>query len=422
MPSIPRDRGFDGTLALLRDPYRFISKRCRQYGADLFETRLMLRKTLCMTGPEAAELFYDERRFMRHGAAPGRLQKTLFGQGGVQGLDDEAHRHRKQMFMRLMTPERIAKLAERTADEWRTCARKWASMERVVLYDELHELLTRAVCAWAGVPLTESEVGERTRELTALFDAAGAVGPRHWWARLARKRSERWIEGIVGQIRDGRLRAPEQSAAHVIAWHRDLDGDLLSPRVAAVELLNVLRPTVAVAVYLVFAAHALHQHPECRQRLQSGEDGYAEWFVQEVRRFYPFFPSVLALVRQDFEWKGYPFPQGQRVVLDLYGTNHDARTWDARDEFRPERFRQWDASPFNFIPQGGGDHVLNHRCAGEWITIALMKVALSYLAGRLTYDVPDQDLRIDYARLPALPRSRFVLRNVRLEDLTPAEG
>lgn len=412
---IPRDKSFDSTLALLRDPYRFISKRCRRYRSDLFETRLMLRKTLCMTGPEAAELFYDERRFMRHGAAPGRIQKTLFGQGGVQGLDDEAHRHRKQMFMTLMTAERVGQLAGLTADEWSTHARKWASMDRVILYDELHELLARAVCAWAGVPLAESEVRRRTRELTALFDAAGAVGPRHWWARMARKRSERWIEGIVGQIRAGRLRVPEASAAHVIAWHRDLNDDLLSPHVAAVEILNLLRPTVAVAVYIVFIAHALHQHSECRQKLQSGEDGYAEAFVQEVRRFYPFFPSVMALVRQDFKWKDYSFPQGRRVVLDLYGTNHDARTWDAPEEFRPERFRQWDGNPFNFIPQGGGDHVLSHRCAGEWITIALMKVALSYLAGRLTYDVPEQDLRIDYERLPALPRSGFIIRNARLE-------
>src|SRR3546814_7462105 len=87
-----------------------------------------------MTGPEAAELFYRQDLFARRGAAPGRIQKTLLGQGGVQGLDGEAHRHRKQMFMSLMTPERIEELKERTADWWRTYARKWATMERVTLY------------------------------------------------------------------------------------------------------------------------------------------------------------------------------------------------------------------------------------------------------------------------------------------------
>src|SRR3546814_15474251 len=91
---------------------------------------------------------------------------------------------------------------------------------------------------------------------------------------------------------------------------------MLSPRVAAVELLNILRPTVAVSVFITFTAHALHQLPACRQNLQA-DDGYLECFVQEVRRFYPFFPAVMAHVRRDFEWKGYRFPRGRRVVLDL---------------------------------------------------------------------------------------------------------
>ena len=413
MSYIPRDKNPDSTLALMSDPYGFISKRCRRYHSDLFETRLLLRKTICMTGPEAARLFYDPSRFVRSGAPPGRIEKTLFGQGGVQGLDDEAHRHRKRMFMSLMTPEQIRQLAETTADWWRTYARRWSSMDEVVLYDELHELLTRSVCTWAGVPLKESEVRRRARELTALFDYAGSVGPKHWWSRLARKRADRWIEGIIRQIRAGRLHPPEQTAAHAITWHRDLNGELLSPHVAAVEVLNVLRPTVAVAVYITFIAHALHEYPECRRKLEAGEVGYDELFVQEVRRFYPFFPSVIARSRDDFEWKGYHIPQGRRVVLDLYGTNHDLRTWNAPEEFRPERFRQWDGSPFTFIPQGGGDHDTKHRCPGEWITLELMKVSLDVLARQIQYDVPDQDLRIDYSRLPALPRSRLAITDVR---------
>lgn len=413
MPGFPRDKSFDSTLALIRDPYEFIAKRCRRYGSDLFQTRLMLRKTICMTGPEAAELFYDEERFVRRGATPGRIQKTLFGRGGVQGLDDEAHRHRKQMFMALMTPERIGDLGELTAAHWRAYARMWATMDRVVLYDEVRELLTRAVCVWAGVPLAEPEVGRRTAQVSALFDYAGSVGPKHWWSRLARKRAEQWIEGVIEQIRAGRLDLPEQSAARVIATYRDLNGELLSPRVAAVEVLNVLRPTVAISVFITFAAHALHQYPGCRETLQAGGDADLEAFVQEVRRFYPFFPSVMARVRRDFAWKGYRFPRGRRVVLDLYGTNHDRRAWDAPEAFRPARFLRWEGNPFNFIPQGGGDHHSNHRCPGEWITIELMKVAVGFLARRIAYDVPEQDPRIDRSRLPALPRSRFVIRNVR---------
>ncbi|ABF54262.1 cytochrome P450 [Sphingopyxis alaskensis] len=413
MSRIPRDKSLDSTIALMGDPYRFISNRCRRYRSDLFETRLLLRKTICMTGPEAARLFYDQSRFARHGAMPKAIQKTLLGVGGVQGLDEGAHRHRKQMFMSLMTPEGIEKLVRLTSAEWQIRVRKWASMNAVVLYPELHALLTRAACAWAGVPLADSEVEPRTRQVTALFDHAGSIGLRHLWSRRARKRADSWAADIVEQIRSGRLRAPEHSAAHVVAWHRDFSGALLTPQVAAVELINVIRPTVAVSVYMIFVAHALHTHPQVREKLQAGDEDYAECFVQEVRRYYPFFPAVAAQTRLAFEWNGYQFPAGRRILLDLYGTNQDPRTWERPEDFEPERFGRRDGSPFNFIPQGGGDHYFDHRCPGEWIAIELMKLTADFLTRRMSYEVPGQDLRIEWSRLPALPRSRFVLSNVR---------
>lgn len=412
MLEIPRDKNLDSTLALFLDPYEFISKRCRNYDSDIFETRLLLQKTICMTGPEAAELFYQPDSFVRQGAAPGRIQKTLFGQGGVQGLDDEAHQHRKKMFMSLMTTERINSLRELTAYWLQTYARKWATTEQVVLYNELHEILTRAVCTWAGVPLEDSEVCRRTGQLTALFDYAGSIGPKHWWSRVARKQSESWAEAIIEKIRAEQLSPSEHSAAHIIATHRDLNGKLLPSHVAAVEILNILRPTVAVSVFITFVAHALYKYPDCRERLCS-DSGYTEPFVQEVRRFYPFFPSVLAKIRHDFEWKGYRFPQGRRVMLDLYGTNHDPRTWEVPGEFRPERFQERKECPYSFIPQGGGEHHRNHRCPGEWIAVELMKTACEFLVGRLVYKIPEQNLGIDFSRLPALPKSRFIMSHVK---------
>ncbi len=365
-----------------------------------------------MTGPEAAALFYDADKFMRAGAAPEPLTATLFGKGGVQALDGEAHRRRKAMFLSIVPSDRVRALADAAAELWPTYPAVWATRDRVVLYEETQELLTRAVCAWAGVPLEESEVKTRTRELVALFDAAGSVSPRHLWARLSRGLAERWAGGLVEQIRAGRLEPAEDAAAHIIAFHREANGEPLSPQVAAVELLNVLRPTVAVAIYVVFAAHALHEHPECRDRLRGGDPAYADAFVQEVRRFYPFFPSTVARVCKDFDWKGYRFPGGTRVVLDLYGTNHDSRVWEAPAEFRPERFLGRTAGRFEFIPQGGGDRETGHRCPGEEIAVELTKVAADFLA-RLDYEVPAQDLTIDMTRLPALPKSRFVLANVR---------
>ncbi|MDT7856248.1 cytochrome P450 [Rubrivirga sp. S365] len=412
MPALPQTAALDSSLAFISDPYRFIAHECHRLGTDAFETRLMFEKAICMTGPEAARLLYDTERFERRGAMPGLVVRTLLGKGGVQGLDDAEHLHRKTMLMSLMTPDRIESLADQTAAEWTAAAERWAGRDEVVLFDEACEVLARAVCAWAGVPLPEDDVDKRTRQLTLLFNGAGSIGWRHVASRIARKRANAWAEGLVEDVRAGRLQPAENTAAHVISWHRTLDGQLLDAHIAGVDLLNILRPVVAIAVYVAFIGHALHAHPAVRDAIAGGAgDAAAERFVQEIRRVYPFFPAVAARVRHDFTWEGYTFPKGRRVILDLYGTDQDPRTWDDPEDFRPERFKSWDESPFNFIPQGGGDHFENHRCAGEWITIRLMKETSRFLAG-LPYRVPEQDLQVDFSRLPALPKSGMVLRDV----------
>jgi fatty-acid peroxygenase len=205
--------------------------------------------------------------------------------------------------------------------------------------------------------------------------------------------------------------------AHV----RDTNGKLLSPKLAAVEVINVIRPTVAVAWYVCFAAHALHAHPEWRQKLAGERDagGHGEQidcFMQEVRRFYPFTPYLGAKARIAFDWQGHRFEPGTLVLLDVHGTNHDARLWDEPDQFRPQRFERGHDDAYAFIPQGGGPRT-GHRCPGEWITMHSVALALHFLTRCITYAVPlAQDLRIDLARMPTRPGSGMILSDVRALD------
>ncbi|MCC5782297.1 cytochrome P450 [Kocuria sp. WN036] len=407
------DLSMDSTLALAWQGYEFVSRRCERYGTDVFQTRLLLEPTVCLRGAEAAQVFYDADRFQRRGAFPMRVQKTLLGVGGVQGLDGQTHRARKQMFMDLMTPHDIRTLTGLVADGWRARIIGWEAADRIVLYEEVGQILCQAVSSWVGVPVTESQVRGRTQSLHAMIEAPAAVGPRHWRGRRARHGAEQAIADLVDRVRRGEHAAPEGSALQVVSTHREPGGQLLGSRIAAVELLNLVRPTVAVDRFIIFAALALHQHPQWRSRLRQGGDRDAELFVQEVRRFYPFFPMVGARVRTAFDWQGVHFPQGRRTLLDLYGTNHHPDLWENPEIFDPDRFTTWDGGAYGLIPQGGGDHHIGHRCAGEWITIALMKAALAILTREMTYDVPSQDLRISLRRMPTLPSSGFVISNVR---------
>ena len=108
------------------------------------------------------------------------------------------------------------------------------------------------------------------------------------------------------------MRAPERSAAARFSEFRDLSGALPPPQVGAVELINVIRPTVAVARYVAFEALALHRYPD--------------------------------------------------APTDDIGRSSEEASWVFRAEMR--------------------------------------------------YRVPDQDLRVSLSRMPAQPRSRFIIRDV----------
>jgi len=414
---LPRLRSFDCSLALLADPYRFIGERCRELNSDVFEARLMLQPTIFLHGAEAAELFYDAERFQRSGAAPEPLRATLFGKGTVQSLDGAMHRQRKALFVAATAPASVDALVAETRRAWQRVVPKSPGIGPVSLYALAREALTRAACAWAGVPLAESEVPLRTRQLTLLFDGAAAGPLQHVRSRIARRRAEAWLAALIDSSRGGATALAPESIAQQVANHRDADGQPMASDIAAAELLNVLRPTVAISVFIVFAAHALHEHSSWRTRLRARRDRVElDAFVQEVRRFYPFFPAVVARTRREFEWKGHRFPAGRRTMLDLFGTNHDARYWQAPAKFRPERFLDDRPGPFSFVPQGGSTVRGNHRCPGEGITRALMAQAVELLLDRLDTTVAAQDFRVDDGRLPALPRERFMLRRVRWVD------
>ena len=407
----PQENDIDETLALSQEGYLYIKNRMDKYKSDIFQTKLFCQEVICITGKEAAEIFYDTERFLRSGAAPKRVQKTLTGENAIQGMDGKAHLHRKSLFMSLTTNQHPNMLAELAYKEWEAVIPRWETAPKVKLFDETKLVLCKTACKWAGVPLMESETKEYADNFAGMIDAFGAVGPRHWKGKAARIKTEKWMETIIDNVRAGRLIAPESSALYKVANHKELDGNILDIKMAAKELINLIRPIVAVSTYITFMALALYEHPEYKSSLLTDADA-PHMFVQEVRRFYPFTPFVGAKVKKEFVWNGLEFKTGTLVLLDIYGINHDSRIWDKPYEFQPERFRNWKYNPFEFIPHGGGDPANGHRCPGESIAVEIMKSTLDFLLKKVDYKVPDQNLSYNMAKIPTLPKSGFILKNV----------
>lgn len=410
-------REFDSTLPLLNTGYPYFKEKFEKYDTDLLACRLLMEKYICVRGKEAAELFYDEEKFTRKKAAPNRLKKTLFGKKGVQGLDGSKHRHRKWLFMQFMTEESLQKIARLFESHWQDYVIRWQRMPQVNLFEQSEEVIFRAVCEWMGIPFESGKVTSRTRHIAAMIDGAGGVTVRYMQGKHGRKESEQWIINLIKMVKAGQLKPENNSIFMQMINYRDEEQHPLPEKVLAVEILNFIRPTVAIARYIVFAAHALHHYPEYQHKLQSGDEQLVNYFVQEVRRFYPFFPFVVAKTRKAFDWHGEHFPANHKVLLDLYGTNHDPGIWNNPDQFLPERFAHWGQDAFNFIPQGGGDHYNNHRCAGEWLTIRILESAVRLLTRKMIYHVPQQDLSLEMTHMPALPKSRMIINQVKLKEV-----
>ena len=147
-------------------------------------------------------------------------------------------------------------------EEWARARQDWARRPSIVLLDEAYLVLTRTACRWMGLPLEEVSDTTLAHDLGAMIERTGRFGPGVVAALLRRRRVERWLEDLVRATREEP--AAVETPLTVIAGYREGDGSLLTPADAAVEILNIVRPTAAIARYVMFVAMALEDDERTR--------------------------------------------------------------------------------------------------------------------------------------------------------------
>ena len=412
MATIPTERSPDSSVAFLRDGYRFVGRRCDRHGTDIFQARLLLEPTICLRGRAAAELFYDTERFVRAGAMPKRAQRTLTGRGGVQGLDGADHADRKAMFMSIMTPTAVRQLAQLFDDEWRARVPSWESGKPVVLLRRGRPDADPRGLRLGRRAARELEVDRRTAEMHAMIEGPAALGPQHWRGLWGRRGANAGSAEVVD--RSARRHAPRTAGAARCGW---------SPSTATptggCSPAGSRPSSCSTCCGPRSPSTATSSSPPwpCTTTRPGGTgsagDEAAECFVQEVRRYYPFFPVASARVRRPFEWQGHHFPTRPPGAARPVRHQPSSAALAGAGAVPPGAVHRLAGRPVRFRAAGRGQHLTGHRCAGEWITIELMKRAVTNLTTTMRYDVPPQDLALVLRRMPALPPSGFLVTNVR---------
>jgi fatty-acid peroxygenase len=395
------------TVRLLRDGYEAVSRlREANSGADWFAARMLGHRTLVVRGEDGVRTFYDPELVTRKGAIPAPIRLLLFGPGAVHGLNGDAHARRKQIYLRIVDRAAVERLADEVARRLDEVTAGWPSKGSLRLFDELVQVYGAAVLQWGGTGATGQEAQQISWELAKIVDGFGIAGTAYPRAWLARIRATRWARRLVREVRDG-VRRPEEGTPLARLAESDLPAT-----VAGVELLNILRPTVAVAYFGAYAAQALEAHPAWKDRLARGRTGDLRAFEHELRRWYPFTPLLTGRLLKDYEWAGIRFPRRSFMALDVLGTNRDPRSWPDPDSFRPERFVDREPNAYEYVPQGGGDPATGHRCPGEPLAVGILEVTVRALA-RLDFEVAPEGRTVPMRRIPSLPPHGLEIRNVR---------
>jgi fatty-acid peroxygenase len=394
------------SVTLLRHGYDALTRlRAAAGGADWFEARMLGRRALVVRGEEGVRTFYDPQLVTRKGAIPAPVRLLLFGRGAVHGLEGAGHRERKQMYLDVVDRESVDRLAGQVAGRLETAMAGWDGRGSVRLFDELVEVYGAAVIDWAGIGIDDTEAREVSHDLAALVDGFGVRGTSYPRGYAARFRANRWAREHIRRARRGSP-AVDGSILDRVAANRSL-----SDSVAAVELLNILRPTVAVAYFGAFSAHALDLHPQWRGRLAAGEPPVLRAFAHELRRCYPFVPLLTGRLVKDYAWNDRLFRRRDFMVLDVIGTNQDPGHWPDPTSFDPDRFIGREPNAHEYVPQGGGDPAHGHRCPGEPLAVGILETTVRELA-RTDFELATASRTVPMRRIPSLPPGGVELRGI----------
>ncbi|AXG37837.1 cytochrome P450 [Enterococcus gilvus] len=399
----------------LDEGYLLFSTLREEANAPVVKARLLNKEVIAVYGQEAAKKFYDPNNFKREGAMPKLVLKTLFGEEGVQTMDGQSHEHRKTIFMNLMTPKRMEdyhQIVDKNLSE-----KLDQQQGEFDLFDLSKDVLFRSICEWTGIDLSKipkEEVEQLADYQISMISSAVTNPATHIKGVENRKKSEKWAQSLIEDARIHPVANKEEVALYAFANATDEQGELLPINVAAVELLNVIRPTVALTVWIALMGHALFSRPDIYQRLRAEFAQLQDSFIQEMRRYYPFFPMLPAFAMKDVEIDGYRIPKDSWVVLDLYGTNHDERSIESPEVFRISRYLGKEKhisydEEYEMIAQGGGKFEAMHRCAGEWITLHTLRVFSNQLVNKYEFSVPDQDWSIPMNQFPTFPNSKALV-------------
>jgi len=137
--------------------------------------------------------------------------------------------------------------------------------------------------------------------------------------------------------------------------------------------------------------------------------------VNEVRRLTPIVPAVFGKARRTFVIDGFEIPAGWMVAAAVWQHDREAATFPEPQRFDPERFgarAEHMQNAYAYAPQGAGPPD-GHRCPGFDLTASFMALFATRLVRGITWELPEQNLSLNWTLLPPVPKDGLRARVLR---------
>jgi cytochrome P450 len=416
------------TLPFLRNLCGFLEDRHQRHG-NVFKSRVLGRRVVFLAGTEGAEAFYDAANISRSDAHPYPLV-DLFGGLNIEMYDGPQHLALKSIALAAFDH---AAISSYLPDIQRLIQSTVARLEEAGEFSatgDLRRLAIEAIC-WNVMglppgPETEAITHDYGLVLAGLTSLPLPVpGTPYGRARAARDRLLARIRTVIGERRG----QPGTDGLSRLLTGKADDGRAFTDQEALLEVHHIVIAGFIVYALMAEVLRQLAEQPRLRARCAAEIAEHAPAgpltmaqlerlrtstnVILEAKRLVPLVPLAFGRARRAFTCGGFEVPSGWTVYLALHLNNRDVTIYEDPDRFDPDRFGPGRAEhhkhPLAFIPQGA-EPPTGHRCLGFDYSTFLVLAFLVLVVRGYNWELPSQDLRYDWKKLPPEPRGGLRVR------------
>jgi len=407
MTSAPKLTPSAGLAALreLLGPRNFLgslSAMCRELGYA-FSPALPGFSPVVLAGPEASHYALTEGRahlIWRNASDPvaGVLRHGLLVQDGA--AHDELRRAVMPALHRQQVAASIGQMWVRTnqvLDSWQPGA----------LYDMLVEMRRVALLILVDALFHADITPDLDRLVPAILGLLKYISPGPWLLGLPHRRADaalatldEYLYGLIA-ARTARPLGEDDLLSQLI--RSGMDTGLIRDQLITLFIAGHDTSTALLA----WSLYLIGRTPEVAARLRQEAAGlpaehapspeqvegltFFGQVVNETLRLYPPIHVGNRVATGGLQVCGVDVPDGERVMVSIYATHHDAAHWPDPERFDPQRFAPGARTvPYSYLPFGGGPR----NCLGANFAQVESKVVLARMLQRFDLTLTNRRVRL----------------------------